>query len=109
MTGLYRWCEQGDRCGVWQHSACVGVDPSSLPERHLCDWCRITKSDPFWVPITRKLLPPFVLRATPGRAPAYLTPGERVRAHCTCRLPSPPQRILPLKLAAHLAVRTSTG
>ncbi len=69
---------QGDRCGVWQHSACVGVDPSKLPDQHLCEWCRATLADPFWEPLNRDLLAPFVLRATPNRPPAYLTPGERV-------------------------------
>jgi len=39
---------QGEKCGVWQHSACVGVDAAAPPDHFFCEWCRISLADPFW-------------------------------------------------------------
>lgn len=70
---------QGDKCGVWQHSACVGVKVQEPPDHFHCEWCRIGLADPFWEPRQRAYFPSSTLRPVKGQQPAYLTPGERVR------------------------------
>ena len=70
---------QGDKCGVWQHSLCVGVDTQQPPDRFFCEWCRVSLADPFWEPRQRAFFPAAALRPVKGQPPAYLTPGEQVR------------------------------
>ena len=70
---------QGDKCGVWQHSLCVGVNVQEPPDHFFCEWCRVSLADPFWEPRQRAFFPAASMRPTKGQPPAYLTPGEQVR------------------------------
>ncbi|XP_028757039.1 E3 SUMO-protein ligase SIZ1-like [Neltuma alba] len=55
-------CEDA-RCQVWQHMSCVlipdkpteGIPP--VPDKFHCEICRLSRADPFWVPVTHPLLP----------------------------------------------------
>ncbi|KAI8827069.1 uncharacterized protein EV422DRAFT_593847, partial [Fimicolochytrium jonesii] len=29
-----------DKCGVWQHMLCVGIDPNDVPEKYYCEKCK---------------------------------------------------------------------
>lgn len=72
---------QGDKCGVWQHSLCVGVNVQEPPDHFFCEWCRVSLADPFWEPRQRAFFPPASMRPTKGQPPAYLTPGEQVNPY----------------------------
>lgn len=78
---------QGDKCGVWQHSSCVGVNAQETPDHFFCEWCRVSLADPFWEARQRAFFPAAALRGLSLQPPAYLIPGERVskmRVLCMC-------------------------
>ncbi|KAF5182567.1 E3 sumo-protein ligase siz1 [Thalictrum thalictroides] len=55
-------CED-PRCRVWQHISCVMIPEKpmeavpAVPPQFYCEICRITRADPFWVPVAHPLLP----------------------------------------------------
>ncbi|PIA38617.1 hypothetical protein AQUCO_02700085v1 [Aquilegia coerulea] len=55
-------CED-PRCRVWQHISCVMIPEKPMeavppvPPQFYCEICRITRADPFWVPVAHPLLP----------------------------------------------------
>ena len=74
---------QGDHCGVWQHSSCVGVNPAKgAPEHFFCEQCTLERSNPFWRCFSadrKPLLPAALLQ--PQHLPVRLLPpfaGSRV-------------------------------
>ena len=83
---------QGDKCGVWQHSLCVGINVQEPPDHFFCEWCRVSLADPFWEPRQRAFFPAASMRPTKGQPPAYLTPGEQVQRYGYIAL-SPPATV----------------
>jgi hypothetical protein len=59
-----------DECKRWQHAACLGLSPGSLPAEHVCELCRAQTLNPFspyldeWHPVTC---------AIPAATPAQLS------------------------------------
>ncbi|KAK9806650.1 hypothetical protein WJX73_004251 [Symbiochloris irregularis] len=57
-------CE-GDGCGVWQHTACLGLSSDALPEHFFCETCTAQRADPYWR----------VLESSKLMAPARMLPS----------------------------------
>lgn len=36
-----------DECDMWQHCACIGIQPHAVPDSYVCARCRSTTLDPF--------------------------------------------------------------
>lgn len=61
---------QGDGCGVWQHTACLGLSPNALPENFFCETCTAQRADPYWrVLESHRLMSP--TRMLPSLQPSY--------------------------------------
>ena len=40
-----------DECDLWQHCACIGIQPHAVPDSYVCARCRSTTLDPFLEPV----------------------------------------------------------
>ncbi|KAF5744685.1 E3 SUMO-protein ligase SIZ1 isoform X1 [Tripterygium wilfordii] len=55
-------CED-PRCHVWQHIGCVIIPEkpmeggAQIPDLFYCEICRLSRADPFWVPVAHPLYP----------------------------------------------------
>ncbi|KAK4286473.1 hypothetical protein QN277_003025 [Acacia crassicarpa] len=55
-------CED-TRCQVWQHMSCVLIPEKPtepippVPDKFYCEICRLSRADPFWVPVAHPLFP----------------------------------------------------
>ena len=70
---------RSENCGVWQHAACMAVQPGQEPPQYFCEGCRAQRADPFWESVDTSLLAPAKLRPT-GKTAAAGSATQDVQA-----------------------------